>query len=131
MCVAGADQRRDKSPDVENVQPNFGEVRGRFERLSLPTLIEVKKKEFPSSQRQPATKWSPNLQRQEKATNVAKLVEVGKTIDNNELSSEWGKVKGRVRELARMIDLSKGRISNSSEFSNYILLYFYDTVFVY
>ena len=125
MCVAGADKRRDKSPDVEDVQPNFGEVRGRFERLSLPSLIEVKKKERPSSQRQPATSLSPNLQRQEKATNVAKLVEVRKTIDNNESSSESGKVKGRVRELARMIDLSKGSISNSSEVNHCIFVFVY------
>ena len=114
MCVTGADQRRDKSPNVEDVQPNFGEVRGRFERLSLPSLIEVKRKEErPSSQRQPATSLSPNLQRQEMATNVAKLVEVRKTRDNNQPSIESAKGEGRVRELVRTIDLSKGGISYS------------------
>ena len=112
ICAARADQQRDKSPGVEDVQPNFGEVRGRFERLSLPSLIEVKKV-HPSSQRQPATSLSPNLQqRQEKSTNLAKLVEVRKTQqDNNQPGSESG--KGRVRELVRMIDLSMGRISHS------------------
>ena len=124
MCVAGAGQRRDKSPDVEDVQPNFGEVRGRFERLSLPSLIEVKKKVDPSSQRQSATSLTPcpNLQCQEKATNMAKLVEERKMVDNNnQPSSDYGKGEGRVRELVRMIDLSKGRINQ----------YFYIRVDVY
>ena len=115
MCVAGAGQRRDKSPDVEDVQPNFGEVRGRFERLSLPSLIEVKKNADPSSQRQSATSLtpSPKLQCQEKATkNMAKLVEERKMLDNNnQPGSDYWKGEGRVRELVRMIDVSKGRIN--------------------
>ena len=114
MCAARADQRRDKSPGVEAVQPNFGEVRGRFERLSLPPLIEVKKV-HPSSQRQPTTRLTPNLQRQEKATNVAELVEGRKTLNNNnEHGSNDKKGRGRVKELVRLIDLSKGSTCNSA-----------------
>ena len=114
MCVAKADQRQDSGPDVEDFQPNFGEVRGRFERLSLPSLIEVKKV-HPSSQRRPATSLSPNLQRQEKATNVAELVEGRKTLNNNnEHGSNDKKGRGRVKELVRMIDLSKGSTCNSA-----------------
>ena len=127
MCVAGADQRRDnKGPDVEDVQPNFGEVRRRFERLSLSSLIEVKKKVHPSSQRQSVTSLSPNLQRQEKATNVAKLVEVRKTCDHDKQpSSESVKCEGRVRELVRMMDPSKGRISILDRTIYTLLLYVY------
>ena len=98
---------------VEDVQPNFGKVRGRFERLSLPSLIEMEKVN-PSSQQQPAaTSLPPNLQqRQEKSTNMAKLVAVRKIQqDNNQPGT--ASAKGRVRELVRMIDLSKGRISHS------------------
>merc|ERR1719234_250660 len=108
MCVAKADQRQESGPDVEDFQPNFGEVRGRFERLSLPSLIDVKKV-HPSAQGQPATRLSPKLQHQEKVTNVAELVEARKTLNNNnELSSICAKGNGRVKNLVRMIDLSKG-----------------------
>ena len=109
MCVAKTDQRQESGPDVEDFQPNFGEVRGRFERLSLPSLIEVKKV-HPASQRLPATRLSSNLQRQEKATNMAELVEARRTLNNNNAyCSNEKKGKGRVKELVRMIDLSKGR----------------------
>ena len=113
MCAAIADQGLDKNPGVEDVQPNFGEVRGRFERLSLPSLIEMEKVN-PASQQQPAaTSLPPNLQqRQEKSTNMAKLVAVRKIQqDNNQPGT--ASAKGRVRELVRMIDLSKGRITHS------------------
>ena len=115
MCVAKADQRQDSGPDVEDFQPNFGEVRGRFERLSLPSLIDVKKV-HPSSQRQPTTRLTPNLQHQEKATNVAELVEGRKTLNNNNEHGSNDKKgrRGRVKELVRMIDLSKGSTCNSA-----------------
>ena len=116
MCVAKTDQRQDSGPDVEDFQPNFGEVRGRFERLSLSSLIEVKKV-HPASQGQSATRLSPKVQRQEKATNMAELVEARKTLNNNnnEHGSIGAKGNGRVKNLVRMIDLSKGRICNSRD----------------
>ena len=120
--MARADHRQDCGPDVEDFQPNFGEVRGRFERLSLPSLIEVKKV-HPSSQGQPATRVSPKLQCQEKATNVAKLVEARKTPNNNkkEHGSIGAKGNGRVKNIVRVIDLSKGRICRDNSLYHSLL----------
>ena len=107
LCLTRPDQRREISPHVEDCQPNFGDVRKRFELLSLPSLIDVTQAP-PSSQRKPASSFPQNQQRQEKAADVLKLVEASRTEDTNMICSEGYKTKGRVRQLVRMIDVSNG-----------------------
>ena len=107
LCLTRPDQRREISPHVEDCQPNFGDVRERFELLSLPSLIDVTQAP-PSSQRKPASSFPKNQQRQEKAADVLKLVEARRTEDISRICSEGSKTKGRVRQLVRMIDVSNG-----------------------
>ena len=104
---------------VDEFQPNFREVRSRFESLSLPSLVEVKKAEkqpthfsLNEDAGAPATtRHLPvNLESRKKTTDLAPFVEEKSFLKDKELCAESPYGSGRVRELIRIIDFSKGRI---------------------
>ena len=104
---------------VDEFQPNFREVRSRFESLSLPSLVEVKKAEkqpthfsLNEDAGAPATtRHLPvNLESRKKTTDLALFVEEKSFLKDKEPCAESSYSSGRVRELIRIIDFSKGRI---------------------
>ena len=104
---------------VNEIQPNFREVRSRFESLSLPSLIEVKKVEkqpthfsLNEDARAPASSrhLPANLESCKKTTDLALFVEEKSFLKDEEPYAESPYGSGRVRELVRIIDFSKGRI---------------------
>ena len=106
---------------VDEIQPNFREVRSRFESLSLPSLVEVKKAEkqpthfsLNEDAGTPATtRHLPgNLESRKKTTELALIVEEKSFLKDKEPCAESPHGSGRVRELIRIIDtdFSKGRI---------------------
>ena len=104
---------------VDEFQPNYREVRSRFESLSLHSLVEVKKAEkqpthfsLNEDAGAPATTrhlpW--NLESRKKTTDLAPFAEEKSFLKDKELCAESSYGSGRVRELIRIIDFSKGRI---------------------
>ena len=106
---------------VDEFQPDFREVRSRFESLSLPSLVEVKKAEKQSAHfslnedaRAPASTrhLGVNMESRKKTTDLALIVEEKGFLKDKEPCAESPHGSGRVRELIRIIDIdfSKGRI---------------------